>query len=74
MCSECFGVQDAEHKVMLQKAKDEVLAFMMNFKAVIKVRVISAERLNIREEGTVSTSVYFVPGNLLVSTLKCWLT
>ena len=50
---------------MLQKAKDEVLAFMMNFKAVIKVRVISAERLNIREEGTLFTSVYYVQSNLL---------
>ena len=40
-----------EHDQLLERAKTEVLQLMTSFKAVIKVRVISAEKLAIREEG-----------------------
>ena len=40
-----------EHDQLLERAKQEVLQQMTNFKAIIKVRVISAEKLAIREEG-----------------------
>ena len=43
--SECFGVSPEEHDQLLERAKQEVLQQMTNFKAVIKVRVISAEKL-----------------------------
>ena len=49
--SECFGVSPMEHDQLLERAKTEVLQLMTSFKAVIKVRVISAEKLAIREEG-----------------------
>lgn len=56
LLSECFGVPQEEHGKLLLKAKEEVLEYTMNFKAVIRVRVVSAERINIREED--NNSVY----------------
>ena len=43
--SDCFAVSPEEHDRLLERAKQEVLQLMTNFKAVIKVRVISAEKL-----------------------------
>ena len=48
---ECFGALEAEHEQLLEKAKDEVLQFLLHFKAVIKVQVIQAEKLAVREDG-----------------------
>ena len=56
LLGECFGVSPMEHDQLLKRAKKEVLQLMTSFKAVIKVRVISAEKLAIREED--SNSIY----------------